>query len=157
MANQQNGALSEEAHRLVVVHIKLSTRVHNILKAVLSLEGSTMQAYFAAQAETKIAGASRSTLGSAEQTLPTPSPPPVLVPGQTYRMPTGRYMHWCVVCGNLWRSRKAQPVYCGHRSCHSLYWRTGKNPGVETPSVEEASEASPSSPHAKRRQETPVA
>jgi len=45
----------------MVVHIKLSTRVHNRLKAVLSLEGSTMQAYFAAQAEAKIAQAARRT------------------------------------------------------------------------------------------------
>jgi hypothetical protein len=134
MAHQQNGILSKGAHSLVIVHIKLSTRVHNALKAVLSLEGSTMQAYFAAQAEAKIARVSRNTPGGTEQTLSAPPSPAVLVPGQTYRMPTGRYMHWCVVCGNLWRSGKAQPVHCGHRRCHSLYWRTGKNPGVETPS-----------------------
>jgi len=49
----------------------------------------------------------------------------VLTPGQTYLMPTGRYVHWCAVCGNLWRSGEALPPYCGHRSCHSPRWRTG--------------------------------
>ena len=48
-----------------------------------------------------------------------------LMPGQTYLMPTGRYVHWCAVCGNLWRSGEALPPYCGHRSCHSPRWRTG--------------------------------
>ncbi len=48
-----------------------------------------------------------------------------LTPGQTYLMPTGRYVHWCAVCGNLWRSGEALPPYCGHRSCHSPRWRTG--------------------------------
>jgi hypothetical protein len=126
MAKLRHGALSKGAHSLVVVHIKLSTRVRNALKAVLSLEGSTMQAYFTAQAEAKIARASGGTLESAERTLPAPPAAAVLVPGQTYRMPTGRYIHWCVVCGNLWRSGEAQPVQCGHRGCHSPYWRTGK-------------------------------
>jgi hypothetical protein len=107
MARHQPGTLSPEAPSLVVVHIKLSTRVHNLLKAILSLEGSTMQAYFAAQAEAKIAKASRQTLGSTEPMPPAPPSPTVLVPGQMYRMPTGQYIHWCVVCGNLWRSRKA--------------------------------------------------
>lgn len=51
---------------------------------------------------------------------------PVLTPGQTYQMPTGRYIHWCKVCGNLWRSDEAEPVQCGHRRCHSLHWRTGR-------------------------------
>ena len=50
----------------------------------------------------------------------------VLTPGQTYLMPTGRYVHWCAVCGNLWRSGEALPPYCGHRTCHSPHWRTGK-------------------------------
>ena len=48
-----------------------------------------------------------------------------LAPGQTYLMPTGRYVHWCAVCGNLWRSGEALPAYCGHRTCHSPHWRTG--------------------------------
>lgn len=55
-----------------------------------------------------------------------PRPAPALAPGRTYLMPTGRYVHWCTVCGNLWRSAEAQPLQCGHRSCHSPYWRTGK-------------------------------
>lgn len=64
----------------------------------------------------------------------TETPPPMgvgqrphltLAPGQTYLMPTGRYVHWCAVCGNLWRSGEAQPPYCGHRTCHSPHWRTG--------------------------------
>ena len=54
-----------------------------------------------------------------------PRPPLILTPGQTYLMPTGRYVHWCAVCGNLWRSGEALPVYCGHRSCHSPRWRMG--------------------------------
>jgi hypothetical protein len=54
-----------------------------------------------------------------------PPPPLTLTPGQTYLMPTGRYVHWCAVCGNLWRSGEALPAYCGHRSCHSPRWRTG--------------------------------
>lgn len=49
-----------------------------------------------------------------------------LRPGQTYRMPTGRYIHWCAVCLNLWRSNEEWPPQCGHRTCHSPYWRTGK-------------------------------
>jgi hypothetical protein len=56
---------------------------------------------------------------------------PSLQPGQTFLMPTGRYIHWCVVCENLWRSDDAQPVYCGHRTCHSAYWRTGKSTAPE--------------------------
>jgi len=52
-------------------------------------------------------------------------PPLTLTPGQTYLMPTGRYVHWCAICGNLWRSGEALPAYCGHRSCHSSRWRTG--------------------------------
>jgi hypothetical protein len=54
-----------------------------------------------------------------------PRPPLTLTPGQTYLMPTGRYVHWCTVCGNLWRSGEPLPVYCGHRACHSPRWRTG--------------------------------
>jgi len=141
MAHPQHDLLSERGHSLMVVHIKLSTRVHNRLKAVLSLEGSTMQAYFAAQAEAKIAQAARRTPRRAAQTLPVPPLPAALAPGQTYRMPTGRYIHWCAVCCNLWRSGKAQPVYCGHRRCHSPYWRTGKTPDGTTPREAGAREA----------------
>ncbi len=141
MAHRQSGTLAQEASSLVVVPIKLSTRVHHLLKAVLRLEGSTLPASCAAQAEATMARASRRTLESAEPTLPASPSPAVLVPGQTSRMPTGRSMHWCVVCGNLWRSRKAQPVHGGHRRCHALSWRTGKHPGIETPSGDGASEA----------------
>ena len=125
--------LSERGHSLIVVHIKLSTRVHDLLKAVLSLEGSTMQAYFAAQAEAKIAQAARRTPRRAAQTLPVPPAPAALVPGQTSRMPTGRSMHWCAVCGTLWRSGQAQPVSCGHRRDHAPSWRTGTTPDGTTP------------------------
>ncbi len=65
------------------------------------------------------------------ETAKTPSsgagqrPPLTLTPGQTYLMPTGRYVNWCAVCGNLWRSGEVLPAYCGHRSCHSPRWRTG--------------------------------
>src|SRR5262249_1065108 len=72
MAHQQSDTLFQETPSRVVVHLKLSTHVHNLLKAVLSLEGSTMQAYFAAQAEAKIARASRQPRAS---TAPTPSAP----------------------------------------------------------------------------------
>jgi hypothetical protein len=48
-----------EPHKIVVVHVKLTAQERNALKAVLSLEGSTMQAYFAAKAVEKIASASR--------------------------------------------------------------------------------------------------
>jgi len=47
-----------EAQKIVVVHVKLTEQERNTLKAVLSLEGSTMQAYFAAKAVEKIASAS---------------------------------------------------------------------------------------------------
>jgi hypothetical protein len=40
-----------EANRIVVVPGKLTEQVRNTLKAVLSLEGSMMQAYFAAKAK----------------------------------------------------------------------------------------------------------
>ena len=43
-----------EAQKIVVVHVKLTAQERNALKAVLSLEGSTMQAYFAAKAVEKI-------------------------------------------------------------------------------------------------------
>lgn len=49
-----------------------------------------------------------------------------LQPGETYHMPMGRYIHWCAVCKNLWRSSDSAPATCGHRSCHSPYWRTGR-------------------------------
>jgi hypothetical protein len=44
-----------QTQRIVVVHVKLTERERNALKAVLSLEGLTMQAYFAAKAAEKIA------------------------------------------------------------------------------------------------------
>jgi hypothetical protein len=47
-----------EAQKMVVVHVKLTAQERNILKAVLSLEGTTMQAYFAAKAVEKITSAS---------------------------------------------------------------------------------------------------
>ena len=47
-----------EAQKMVVVHVKLTAQERNTLKAVLSLEGSTMQAYFAAKAVEKITSAS---------------------------------------------------------------------------------------------------
>jgi len=47
-----------EAQKIVVVHVKLTEQERNALKAVLSLEGSTMQAYFAAKAVEKIASGS---------------------------------------------------------------------------------------------------
>jgi hypothetical protein len=56
-----------------------------------------------------------------------------LTPGQTYRMPTGRYIHWCKVCGNLWRSDEAMPIQCGHRRCHSPHWQTGRTPRPSVP------------------------
>ena len=44
-----------QTQRIVVVHVKLTERERNALKAALSLEGLTMQAYFAAKAAEKIA------------------------------------------------------------------------------------------------------
>jgi hypothetical protein len=128
MAQQQSKGHVPPApgpRRAVVVHVKLSAQERNALKAALSLEGSTMQEYFAAKVAERIQGPAAR--------VPTPtdvrervSPVhPTLAPGQTYRMPTGRYIHWCAVCGNLWRSSEAQPECCGQRRCHSLYWQTG--------------------------------
>ena len=48
-----------DAHKIVVVHVKLTEEDRNALKAVLSLEGSTMQAYFASKAIEKITSAPR--------------------------------------------------------------------------------------------------
>ena len=48
-----------ETHKMVVVHVKLTKQERNALKAVLSFEGLTMQAYFAAKAMEKIGSASR--------------------------------------------------------------------------------------------------
>jgi hypothetical protein len=136
MAKQQGKGRAEPAsapQRVVVVHIKLSAQARNALKAVLSLEGSTMQEYFAARAAERIQGITE------RPRQPAPAPPsappsvppghPTLAPGQTYQMPTGRYLHWCAVCGNLWRSNEAQPEYCGHRHCHSPSWQTGTPAG----------------------------
>ena len=47
-----------ETQKIVVVHVKLTAQERNALKAVLSLEGSTMQAYFAAKAVEKITSVS---------------------------------------------------------------------------------------------------
>jgi hypothetical protein len=44
-----------DEYKVVVVHVKLSARDRNALKAVLSLEGTTMQDYFATKAAEKIA------------------------------------------------------------------------------------------------------
>ncbi len=136
MAKQRGKGHAEPApapQRAVVVHVKLSAQERNALKAVLSLEGSTMQEYFAARAAERIQGIAE------RPRRPVPAPPsappsvppghPTLAPGQTYQMPTGRYLHWCAVCGNLWRSNEAQPGYCGQRHCHSPYWQTGTPAG----------------------------
>jgi len=47
-----------DAQKIVVVHVKLTAQERNALKAALSLEGLTMQAYFAAKAVEKITSAS---------------------------------------------------------------------------------------------------
>ena len=59
MAQQRGKGHAEPApasQRTVVVHIKLSAQERNALKAALSLEGSTMQEYFAARAAERIQG-----------------------------------------------------------------------------------------------------
>jgi hypothetical protein len=61
MAKQHTGRCAKqrpETQKIVVIHVKLTAQERNALKAVLSLEGSTMQAYFAAKAMEKIASAS---------------------------------------------------------------------------------------------------
>ena len=121
--NERGQSVPARPH--VVVHVKLSAQDRNTLKAVLSLEGSTMQEYFAAKAAERIRGTAVRA-DRQRDALPVVSPAdPMLAPGQTYQMPTGRYIHWCRVCGNLWRSHEAQPEYCGQRYCHSPQWRTG--------------------------------
>ena len=136
MAKQRGKGHAKPAptsQRTVVVHVKLSAQERNALKAALSLEGSTMQEYFAARAAERIQGIAERPHrpAPAPPSAPPPMPPghPTLAPGQTYQMPTGRYLHWCAVCGNLWRSNEAQPEYCGHRHCHSPYWQTGTPAG----------------------------
>jgi hypothetical protein len=140
MVKQRGKGYAEPAptsQRVAVVHVKLSVQERNALKAVLSLEGSTMQEYFAARATERIQGMTecpRRPALAPPSTLPSAPPPaspghPTLAPGQTYQMPTGRYLHWCAVCGNLWRSNEAQPEYCGQRHCHSPYWQTGTPAG----------------------------
>ncbi len=52
------GKQRPEAQKIVVVHVKLTAQERNALKAALSLEGLTMQAYFAAKAVEKITSAS---------------------------------------------------------------------------------------------------
>lgn len=135
------------SQRTVVVHVKLSAQERNALKAVLSLEGSTMQEYFAARAVERIQGLAE------RPRQPAPAPPsaplpvspeyPTLAPGQTYQMPTGRYLHWCAVCGNLWRSNEVQPEYCGQRHCHSPYWQTGAPAGEARKGRPRASPSAP--------------
>ena len=44
------------------------------------------------------------------------------LPGVTKRP----YLHWCKVCGELWRSDKANPAACPKRTCRSALWRRGK-------------------------------
>jgi hypothetical protein len=129
MAKQRSKGHGEAAptkQRAVVVHIKLSAQERNALKAALSLEGSTMQEYFAAKAAERIRG-NAERLSTPAIAPPSALPaPPTLTPGQTYQMPTGRYIHWCAVCGHLWRSSEAQPELCGQRLCHSPHWQTGR-------------------------------
>ena len=48
-------AVEDTKTKSVVVHIRLTAHQRNTLKAVLSLEGVTMQEYFAAKAVEKIA------------------------------------------------------------------------------------------------------
>src|SRR2546428_6953817 len=86
---------------VVVVHIKLSAQERNALKAALSLEGSTMQEYFAARAAERIQGRAERPRRRAPA-LPSAPPPaspgqPTLAQGQPYQMPTARYIHWCAV------------------------------------------------------------
>ena len=48
-------AIKDTKTKSVVVHIRLTAQQRNTLKAVLSLEGATMQEYFEAKAVEKIA------------------------------------------------------------------------------------------------------
>ena len=57
-AARQGAKQRQETQKIVVVHVKLTAQERNALKAVLSLEGSTMQAYFAAKAVEKITSVS---------------------------------------------------------------------------------------------------
>jgi len=51
------GKQRPEAQKIVVVHVKLTAQERNALKAALSLEGLTMQAYFASKAVENITSA----------------------------------------------------------------------------------------------------
>jgi hypothetical protein len=55
MARRRPPTQNQQSSRRVVVHIALTEAERNALKAALSLEGTTMQAYFAAKATEKIA------------------------------------------------------------------------------------------------------
>jgi hypothetical protein len=91
MAKQRGKGHAEPARtsqRVVVVHVKLSVQERNALKAVLSLEGSTMQEYFAARAVERIQGMTERPRrpAPAPPSAPPPASPehPTLAPGQTY-------------------------------------------------------------------------
>ena len=45
------------------------------------------------------------------------------LPGVTKR----RFLHWCKVCNELWRSDKRNPAVCPKRTCRSALWRRGKS------------------------------
>jgi hypothetical protein len=139
---QAAAPLSPASPRLATVQIKLPVQMREALQRVLREEGLTIQTYFAAQAADKLAtSASRDPSQRTPATWQVSSPlryytrqeghpdpagsPSALAPGQTYQMPTGRYIHWCTVCRNLWRSHEANPLHCGHRTCHARHWRTG--------------------------------
>jgi hypothetical protein len=135
---------SPASPRLAIVQIQLPVPTHEALQRVLRAEGLTIQTYFAAQAADKLAtAASRDPAQRTDAMWQVSSPlrdetrqeghpdpagsPAALAPGQTYQMPTGRYIHWCTVCRNLWRSHEASPTQCGVRLCHSPVWQTGRS------------------------------
>ena len=139
---QAAAPLSPASPRLATVQITLPVQIREALQRILREEGLTLQTYFAAQAADKLATAvsrapSQETRALQQVSSPRryqtrqtrhPDPagsPSALAPGQTYQMPTGRYIHWCTVCRNLWRSHEANPLHCGHRTCHARHWRTG--------------------------------
>ena len=97
--------------------------METLLRTHPSLQGILSQFSGKKKSQKSDIGAMTSPEGSGQR------PRLALIPGQTYLMPTGRYVHWCAVCGNLWRSGEALPSYCGHRTCHSPQWRTGKREG----------------------------
>jgi len=105
---------------LSVAEMQTLLRTHPSIEAI---EGALSQISEESKSQKSQKTATSPSIGSGQH------PPLTLTPGQTYLMPTGRYVHWCVVCGNLWRSGEALPAYCGHRSCHSPRWRTGAREG----------------------------